>query len=76
MVQWRVVLLAALAVLLQLVGLLALTLPDSYEGPVLYILDEQHTICALDGVGVLLLALGCLVALGAGVVWQRRMYAS
>lgn len=76
MVQWRVVVLAALAVLLQLVGLLALTLPESYEGPVLYVFDEQHAVCALDGLGVLLLAIGCLVAWGAGALWHRRMYAS
>jgi len=76
MFQWRVILLAALAVLLQLVGLVALTLPGPYEGPVLYVFDEQHAICALDGVGGLLLVLGCLVAWAAGVIWQRRMYAS
>jgi hypothetical protein len=76
MIQWRVVVLAALAVLLQLVGLLALTLPESYEGPVLYVFDEQHAVFALDGVGVLLLGLGCIVAWGAGALWHRRMYAS
>jgi uncharacterized membrane protein YqjE len=76
MFQWRVILLAVLAVLLQLVGLVALTLPDSYEGPVLYVFDEQHALCALDGVGALLLVLGCVVAWGAGAIWQRRMYAS
>ncbi|HEY66984.1 MAG: hypothetical protein DRI79_04055 [Chloroflexi bacterium] len=76
MFQWQVILLAALAVLLLLGGLAALILPDPYEGPVLYRLDEQHAIRALDGLGAVLLALGCLVAWGAGAVWQRRMYAS
>ncbi len=76
MFQWRVILLAALAVLLLLGGLLALILPDPYEGPVLYRFDEQHSIRAFDGLGVALLALGCAVAWGAGAVWQRRMYAS
>ena len=75
MLQWRVILLAALAVLLLLAGLSALILPDPYEGPVLYRFDEQHAIRALDGLGVVLLALGCLVAWGAGAIWQRRMYA-
>jgi hypothetical protein len=76
MFQWRVILLAALAVSLQLSGLLALTLPTSYEGPILYQFDAQHAISALDGLGVVLLAMGCLVAWGAGTVWQRTMYAS
>ena len=76
MTQWRVVLLAALAVLLQLAGLSALTLPASYEGPLLYEFNGQHAFSALDGLGVLFLALGCLVAWGAGTIWQRRMYAS
>jgi len=68
--------LAALAVLLLLGGLAALILPNPYEGPVLYRFDEQHAIRAFDALGVVLLALGCAVAWSAGVVWQRRMYAS
>jgi drug/metabolite transporter (DMT)-like permease len=76
MLQWRVILLAALAVLLLLGGLVALVLPDLYEGNALYRLDEQHTIRALDLLGVALLALGCAAAWGAGIIWQRRMYAS
>lgn len=74
--MWRVLLMAALAVLLQLVGLLVLALPASLEGQVLYMFDDAHAISALDGAGVVLLILGCLIAWGAGVVWQRRMYAS
>jgi hypothetical protein len=76
MLQWRVIILAVLAIALQLIGLLALTLPDSLEGPVIYAIDEGHAVSALDGVGVLLLGLGCVIAWGAGMVWQRRMYAS
>jgi len=75
MLQWRVILLAALAVLLLLAGLLALILPEPYEGPVLYRFDEQHALRALDVLGLVLLALGCAVAWSAGLVWQRRMYA-
>jgi drug/metabolite transporter (DMT)-like permease len=76
MLQWRVILLATLAVLLLLGGLVALILPDPQEGPVLYTLDEQHSIRALDTLGAVLLALGCALAWSAGAVWQRRMYAS
>jgi drug/metabolite transporter (DMT)-like permease len=76
MLQWRVILLAALAVLLLLGGLLALILPAPREGPVLYHLDEQHTVRALDSLGAVLLALGSAIAWSAGALWQRRMYAS
>ncbi len=76
MFQWQVVLLAALAVLLLLGGLLVLILPDLYEGPVIYHFDEQHAISAVDALGMVLLALGCALSWGAGALWQRRMYAS
>ena len=76
MFQWRVILLAALAVLLMLGGLGMLILPDSYEGPELYQIDEQHALRSFDGLGFVLLAAGCLLSGGAGVLWQRRMDAS
>ena len=76
MFQWRVILLSALAVLLQIVGLLSLALPDRYEGPMLYALNEQHSIYTLDGLGGLLLLVGCCVAWSAGAVWQRQMHDS
>ena len=76
MFQWRVILLAALAVLLIAAGLLVLILPDSVKGPPLYYFDEQHAVRALDLLGVVFLALGCALAWGGGILWQRRMYAS
>ena len=76
MFQWRVILLAALAVLLLVAGLWILILPDSYEGQVLYRFDEGHSLRAFDLLGMVLLALGCGVAWSAGALWQRRMYAS
>ena len=76
MFQWRVILLAAIAVLLLLVGLVALLLPEPYEGPVLYQFNEQHTVRVLDVLGVVLIVVGCALAWSAGVTWQRRMYDS
>jgi len=76
MFQWRVILLATLAVLVLLGGFSALILPDPYEGPPLYHVDEQHTIRAFDLLGVVLLALGSAIAWSAGALWQRRMDAS
>ena len=74
MLQWRVILLAALAVLLLVAGLVALILPDPYEGDVLFNLDEQHAFRILDGIALGLLVLGCAVAWTAGIVWHRRMH--
>ncbi len=76
MFQWRVILLAALAVSLLLAGLVALIMPDAAEGPALYYFDAQHSLHVLDLLGAALLALGCILAWGAGAMWQRRMYAS
>ena len=42
MLQWRVILLAALAVLLLLAGLAILILPDPYEGPLVKQIDEEE----------------------------------
>jgi len=75
MFQWRVILLAALAVLLLVAGLAFLILPDSHEGQMLYRFDEEHSVRAFDALGAVLLALGCGVAWSAGALWQRKMYA-
>lgn len=74
MLQWRVIVLAALAVLIMLGGLVALLLPDRYEGPELYRLDELHAIRALDAVGLFMLIVGSLLSWNAGRIWQHRMY--
>lgn len=76
MLQWRVILMAALAVLLLLAGLIALILPEPYEGRELHRFDEMHSVRAVDGLGAVLLALGCAAAWAAGLTWQRKMDAS
>lgn len=75
MLQWHVILLAALAVLLLAAGLVALILPEGAEGPALVHLNDQHAIRTLDVLGVVLLILGCAAAWAAGTIWQRRMRA-
>lgn len=70
--DWRVLLLSGGAFLIILSGFLVLALPDSYEGGTLYVLDVAHSVRTLDGVGVVLLALGGIMAWGAGVLWQQR----
>lgn len=74
MLQWRVIILAMLAVLIMLGGLIALILPERYEGPEIYRLDELHTVRALDAAGLFLLVIGSLLSWNAGRVWQHRMY--
>ena len=76
MLNWRVLILAALAVLLLTLGLIALILPSDYEGEPLYQLDENHTIRTFDALGGLLLGLGCVIAWTAGILWQRRINVS
>ncbi len=74
--QWQVILLAALAVVMLLAGLVVSLLPDSQEGPILYRLDGQHAISAIDLLGAVLLIVGSILSWSAGLLWQRRMYAS
>ena len=63
--------LAALALLILLLGLLLLALPDAYEGPTLYQINSAHAIRLVDGVGVLLLLIGASLAWAAALLWQR-----
>jgi len=74
MFRWYVIVLAALAVLLLVAGLLALILPDDYEGPEIYSIDKMHSIRLLDLVGAGLLTLGSIAAWLAGLFWQRRAH--
>ncbi len=72
--KWYIITLAALAVLLLLAGLVALILPDDYEGQEIYRIDRTHTIRVLDLGGGILLLIGCAVAWVAGAMWQRDTY--
>ncbi|MGD8968795.1 MAG: hypothetical protein PVI07_14915 [Anaerolineae bacterium] len=76
MSKWYVIVLAALAVLLLIAGLLALILPEDYEGPEIYRVDKLHSIRMLDLLGGLLLIAGCSAAWFAGLVWQRSAHGS
>ena len=73
--SWKVMGLATLSMLLLLVGLAALIAPSPYEGPILLEFDEDNSVRLLDGVGVALILAGSAAAWGAGIAWQRRVYA-
>lgn len=76
MLHWRVIFMAALAVLLLLAGLAALIMPESYEGQEVYQLNEMHAVRALDAMGLILIGLGGILSWSAGAAWQRKMYGS
>ena len=73
MFKGYVVVLAALAVLLLIGGLLALMLPEDYEGQEIYRIDKLHAVRVLDMLGGALLLGGCVTAWTAGIVWQRKV---
>lgn len=76
MFKWYVVILAAIAVLLLIAGLLALILPEDYEGREIYRIDRLHAVRLLDLLGGALLLVGSLAAWLAGVTWQRNVDAA
>jgi len=71
--KWFVTVLAALSVLFLVAGMVALILPEDYEGQEVYRIDRMHAVRILDVLGGLLLMIGCIVAWSAGLVWQRQM---
>ncbi len=76
MLKWYIVVLAALAVILVVGGLLALILPEDYEGEEIYRIDRMHAVRMLDVLGGAALGAGCLLAWTAGILWQRSVHAS
>jgi len=73
MIKWFVPALAAFAVLFLVTGMVALVLPEDYEGQEVYRIDRMHAVRILDVLGGLLLLVGCITAWCAGLVWQRHM---
>ena len=76
MYKWYVLTLAAVAVLLLIAGLLALILPEDYEGREIYQIDRLHAVRLLDLLGGALLLVGSLAAWAAGLTWQRNVDAA
>lgn len=71
--DWRVSVLAALGFVGLLAGLFVLALPGPYEGAALYVLDAYHSLCVMDMVGLVLVALGGAATWGAGALWGREV---
>lgn len=71
--NWLVIALSGAGVLLILLGLMALALPDTYEGIYVWQLNSEHTFYLMDIVGVLALALGVILNWLGGAFWKSQM---
>jgi hypothetical protein len=58
-----------------LFGLLALGLPASREGALLWELNAEHALSVVDAVGAFAASLGVALTWLSGMFWQRQMYA-
>jgi hypothetical protein len=71
--HWMVIALSGVGVLFILLGLMALALPDTYEGIYVWQLNSEYTFRLMDVVGVFVLALGVLLNWLGGVLWKSQM---
>ena len=71
--HWLVIALSGAGVLLILLGLMALALPDTYEGFYVWQLNSEHTFYLMDVVGVFVLALGVILNWVGGTLWKSQM---
>ena len=71
--NWLVIALSGVGVLLILLGLMALALPESYEGFYVWQLNSEHTFHLMDVVGVFALALGVILNWLGGALWKSQM---
>ena len=71
--NWLVIALSGAGVLFILLGLLALALPDTYEGAFVWQLNSEHTFYLMDIVGMVGLALGVILNWLGGAFWKSQM---
>ncbi len=71
--NWLVIALSGAGVLFILLGLMALALPDTYEGIYVWQLNSEHTFYLMDIVGVLVLLLGVILNWLGGAFWKSQM---
>jgi hypothetical protein len=71
--HWLVIALSGAGVLFILLGLMALALPDTYEGFYVWQLNSEHTFYLMDVVGVFALALGVILNWLGGALWKSQM---
>jgi hypothetical protein len=71
--NWLVLALSAVGVLCILLGLLALAVPASKEGAMVWRVDSMHTVYMMDAAGLSASALGVFLTWLSGQLWQRRL---
>lgn len=71
--NWLVIALSGAGVLFILLGLMALALPDTYEGVYVWQLSSEHTFYLMDVVGVFALVLGVTLNWLGGALWKSQM---
>lgn len=71
--NWLVLALSAAGVLCILLGLLALAVPASREGAMIWHVDGKHTVHMMDAAGLTASALGVLLIWLSGQLWQHHI---
>ncbi len=71
--NWLVLALSGAGVIFILLGLMALALPDTYEGFYVLQLDSQHSFHLMDVVGVFALGMGVILNWLGGALWKYQM---
>lgn len=70
--DWGTRLLAILALLTIVAGLLILSLPEEMEGQEVVSLNKTHSLRVADLLGAALVGLGALAAWATVLAWQRK----
>ena len=70
--EWGARLLAILALLTIIAGLLILALPDTVEGQEMIRLDSAHSLRVADLIGAGLVCVGAVVTWATVLTWQRK----
>ncbi len=68
-----VVVVSAIGLMFLLLGLLALALPISTEGTLLWELSSQRAVHLMDVIGLLLLGLGLALTWLSSRIWNRQL---
>lgn len=71
--NWLVLALSGAGVIFILLGLMALALPETYEGIYILHLDSQHSFRLMDVVGVFVLGMGVILNWLGGALWKYQM---
>jgi hypothetical protein len=71
--NWLIMGFSAAGVLCILLGLLALAIPASKEGAIVWQVDSRHTVYMMDAAGLIASAMGVFLTWLSGKLWQHRI---